>query len=298
MAVIATGVFDGVHLGHRKVIQTLVSCARERGEESLVLTFWPHPRVVFQNGARELKLLNSLNEKIAIMRSLGVDRVEVIPFDAGYAAMNAAAYMEKIVKDKFGGTCIVLGYDNRLGCDMLGYEALNPIAESLGLDTVVVDKATAGLLPSLSSTTIRNLIAEGNVSIASEMLGYQYSLEGVVVSGNQFGRTIGFPTANMQLYEPLKAVPANGVYLSAVSVAGFSGYGMTNIGVRPTIAPGSSIITIETNIFDFDKNIYGLPITIKFMQRIRDEIKFPSVGALKAQLESDCCDCHRILSEL
>ena len=287
-----TGFFDGVHLGHRLVIERLVSLAHARGDESLVVTFWPHPRAVLQNGARELRLLNSLEEKKELLRVLGVDRVEVLDFTRSFAALTAEQYLREILRDRFGVTTLLMGYDNRLGSDRLTAASLKPIADGMGME--LMELSPLSFRPSeasgeISSTQIRTALEEGDITSAAEMLGYGYALKGVVVAGNRLGRTIGFPTANMKLYEPLKLVPGRGVYVVEAEVLGKKYRGMTNIGLRPTV--GGSFTTIETHILDFDEDIYGLPLRITFLRRLRDEVHFPSLEALKEQLEKDrdCC---------
>ena len=335
-----TGFFDGVHTGHRLVIERLVSAAKARGDESLVITFWPHPRAVLQDGARELRLLTTLEEKKAILTGLDVDRVEVLDFTRRFASLTAEQYLRDILRERFGVTVLLVGYDNRLGSDRLTAPDLIPIASRLGLEIIPVESWSGGahiLKPStsstppiasdgplegrgpgapenlsifgvvrprvatglrmcapsnlpVSSTKIRKALEEGRVEDANGMLGYGYSLTGVVVAGNRLGRTIGFPTANMKLYEPLKLVPERGVYAVEVQVLGQKYRGMTNIGTRPTV--GGTVPTIETHIIDFGEDIYGLPLKITFLRRIRDEIHFPSLDALRAQLEQDRAACR------
>ena len=258
MAVIATGFFDGVHIGHRLVIETLVSEARKRGEESLALTFWPHPRIVLQDDAMELRLLNTAQEKLALLKGLGVDRVEQLEFTKEFSMMGTEQYLREIVKEKYGGTAILLGYDNRIGHDSVSPAQTAEIAASLGLDVIRAEKVSAVGI-AVSSTKIRTALKNGDVETASAYLCYDYSLSGIVVHGKKLGRTIGFPTANLELDEPLKLIPATGVYLSKVQVGGRSFYGMTNVGP-----------TIETHIFDFDEEIYGETIHVSFIKRIRD----------------------------
>ncbi len=287
-----TGFFDGVHTGHRLVIERLVSLARERGDESLVVTFWPHPRAVLQDGARELRLLTTLEEKKGLLKSLGVDRIEVLDFTRAFAALTAEEYLRDILRDRFGVTTLLVGYDNRLGSDCLTAPDLAPVAASLGIELVFVEECLEGA-PSrqpISSTKIRKALQEGRIEDATEMLGYGYSLTGVVVAGNRMGRTIGFPTANLRPYEPLKLIPARGVYAVEAEVLGKRYRGMTDIGTRPTV--GGTFPTIETHILDFDEDIYGLPLTITFLRRLRDEIHFPSLDALRQQLERDRTACR------
>lgn len=287
MAVVATGFFDGVHLGHRRVISVLVSSARERAEEAIVVTFATHPRAVLQQDARTLRLLSSPAEKAAMLKSLGVDRVEVLDFTRDFSRMKAEEYLQDIVRDRLGGTAVLLGYDNRLGSDQLSPEQLRPLAGRLGMDVVIVPPARLDSDIIVSSTKIRAALAEGRVGDAAAMLGYEYPVSGVVVSGKQLGRKIGFPTANMQLYEPLKLIPGRGVYLSEVETLGRRFYGMTNVGD-----------IIETNIFDFSEDIYGLDITVKFKKRLRDGKRLNSIEELKAQLTCDEALCRELCAGL
>ena len=303
VAVVTTGFFDGVHQGHRHVLETVVSAARERGEEAIVVTFWPHPRTVLQQDARELRLLTTLEEKKELLLAAGIDRVEVLPFTRSFASLKADDYLA-LLRDRFHASVIVMGYDNRIGSDNLTASeicdpqtvASRPLPDCRVLRTLPWAppsyKAEGGHGPAdhtspapVSSTQIRKALEEGKIEEANAMLGYRYGLYGVVVAGNRMGRTIGFPTANMQLYEPLKLVPANGAYEVEVEVLGKMLKGMCNIGLRPTV--DGKVRTIETHILDFDEDIYGLPLRIRFVRRLRDEQKFPSLEALKAQLEKD-----------
>ena len=287
--VVATGFFDGVHIGHRHVIKQLVEAAAARGDESMVITFWPHPRNVLQKEARSLRLLTTLQEKKEILSDLGVNHVEVLPFTKDFSSMTTEEYL-LMIKDKYGAKTILLGYDNRMGCDAEGADQVARIAMSLGLEVLREDMVPSQKGYAISSTKIRQRLEEGAVEEASAMLGYDYSLQGVVVAGNRLGRTIGFPTANMQLYEPLKLLPGNGVYFVRVETLGRNFYGMCNIGCRPTVSSGTSR-TIETNIFGFDEDIYGLDIRLSFISKIRDEVRFDSLEDLKIQLEQDRDSC-------
>lgn len=292
VAVVTTGFFDGVHLGHRHVLETVVSAARERGEEAIVVTFWPHPRTVLQQDAREFRLLTSLEEKKALLAAAGVDRVEVLPFTREFSALKAEEYLQ-LLRDRFGATLVVMGYDNRIGSDRKMAREIS-VTSTRKPDLVLLGPILPGTSTgkpdlvrevAISSTQIRHALEEGRIEEANGMLGYEYGLYGVVVAGNRTGRTIGFPTANMHLYEPLKLVPGNGVYAVEVEVLGATYKGMCNIGKRPTV--GGTTRTIETHILDFDQDIYGLPMRLRFLRRIRDERKFPSLEALRAQLLED-----------
>ena len=287
--VVATGFFDGVHTGHRHVIMQLVEAAAARGDESMVVTFWPHPRNVLQKEARTLRLLTTLAEKKQMLLDLGVDRVEVLDFTKDFSKMTTQEYL-LMLKEKFGAKTVLVGYDNRMGCDADDADQVMKTAAQVGLEAIRTEMIPSEHGYAVSSTKIRQKLEEGDVQSASAMLGYEYSLLGVVVAGNRLGRTIGFPTANMELYEPLKLVPGNGVYFVRVKTLGRDWYGMCNVGCRPTVGPGNTR-TIETHIFGFDEDIYGLDIKVTFLQKIRDEIQFASLEDLKKQLNHDKQTC-------
>ena len=255
-----------------------------------MVTFWPHPRNVLQDDARNLRLLTTLSEKKEILRRIHVDRVEVLPFTKEFSRLSAREYISDYIIGRLGGTAVVIGYDNRVGGDRLGPDGFASVAASLGLDVIWADRADTPGGVVISSTKIREALAEGKVEAASAMLGYDYSVLGVVVAGNRLGRTIGFPTANIKLYEPLKMLPGNGVYSVEAETLGRRFRGMCNIGVRPTVNAGNDT-TVETNIFGFDEDIYGLDLKVTFLRKIRQERRFESLDALKAQLERDKADC-------
>ena len=284
--VIATGFFDGVHIGHRFVIERLVNADRERGDQRMVVTFWPHPRNVLQDDARNLRLLTSLEEKKALLRGLGVDHVEVLPFTKEFSRLTTREYFRDVLIARFGAKAILIGYDNRMGSDPRTPESIEKVAQDEGLDVIRLGSVASPAGVTVSSTKIRDAVAAGQMEAAAAMLGYDYSLLGVVVAGNRLGRTIGFPTANIQLYEPLKLLPGNGVYSVDAETLGRKFKGMCNIGVRPTVRAGGQR-TIETNIFDFDEDIYGLDLKVTFHHKIRDERRFDSIDALQAQLAAD-----------
>lgn len=276
--VIATGFFDGVHIGHRFVIERLVGEARERGDQSMVVTFWPHPRNVLQDDARNLRLLTSLEEKKALLKGLGVDHVEVLPFTKEFSRLTTQEYLRDVLIARFGAKAILIGYDNRMGCDPQTPESIEKIAEGEGLDVIrlgSVASPSGGI--TVSSTKIREAVAAGEMEKAAAMLGYEYSLLGVVVAGNRLGRTIGFPTANIQLYEPLKLLPGNGVYSVEAETLGRKFKGMCNIGVRPTVRAGGqrtmrpiSSISTRTSTASTSK----LPSTARF---VTSAVSIPSM---------------------
>ncbi len=225
-----------------------------------------------------------------MLLDMGVDRVEILDFTRDFSRMTTQEYL-LMLKEKYGAKTVLVGYDNRMGCDAKDADQVMEAAAQTGLEAIRTEMIPSEQGYAVSSTKIRQKLEEGDVQAASAMLGYEYSLLGVVVAGNRIGRTIGFPTANMQLYEPLKLVPGNGVYFVRVQTLGCDLYGMCNIGCRPTIGQGNAR-TIETHIFDFDEDIYGLDINVTFIEKIRDEVKFASLEDLKNQLEIDKRICH------
>lgn len=287
MAVAATGFFDGVHLGHREVLKTLVSSARERGEEALVITFSQHPRTVLQQDAGKLRFLTTPEEKRLLLESAGAGRVETIPFTQEFASLSARDYISELLVKRYGVSSLILGYDNRLGGDRLSAPQLRELCAGMGLDARIVPPYRLADGSTVSSTKIRGLIASGKIEEANAMLGGRYMLSGVVVSGKQLGRTIGFPTANTVCSNPLKLVPGRGVYVTEVTVLGRRYYGMTNVGD-----------VIETNIFDFDESIYGLELGLRFITRIRDMRAMNGLEELKKQLSLDRSAAREIISSL
>ena len=291
--VIATGFFDGVHLGHRFILRQLVEESARRGDVSMVVTFWPHPRNVLHREEGNLHLLTSLDEKKALIEEIGVNHIEVVPFSRDFSGYTTEEYLREYIIGRFGGKAILLGYDNRIGSDQCFPDKTAEIAERLGLDVIRPEYVSSGET-AISSTRIRIALEAGDVVAANAMLGYGYKLQGTVVDGNKLGRTIGFPTANMSLDEPMKLIPGNGVYLVKVEVLGKTWSGMCNIGVRPTVGAGNAL-TIETNIFGFDADIYGHSISVEFVRKIREEVKFNNFAMLAKQLEEDRARCLGLL---
>lgn len=286
MVVAATGFFDGVHQGHRAVLDTLKKVAAEQQKGSAMITFWPHPRTVLQQDAHALRLLNTLEEKRQRVLSMGIDNFHVVNFSREFSKLSTKEFMEEYLIKRYNVSTLIIGYDHRLGNSSLQtQEQMREIAASLGIETIRVEEVHMGE-KMVSSTKIRGALQNGDVSTASELLGYRYLLHGVVVSGKQLGRKIGFPTANMELYEPLKLVPGNGVYLVDVEVLGHPYRGICNIGNRPTVGENQNR-TIETHILDFDEDIYGLDMKIEFVEKIRDEKKFSSLEELREQITRD-----------
>ncbi len=288
MVVAATGFFDGVHRGHRAVLEKVTSLAHESSGESAVITFWPHPRAVLQQDAAKFRLLTTLEEKKELLHSLGIDTVHVLTFDKDFASQTTEQFFRKFLVEQFGVTTLVAGYDHRVGNNPLQtQQQMFSIASQMGITPVRVGEYenTADHII-ISSTKIREALRNGSIELANKMLGYRYGLQGVVVEGKRIGRTIGFPTANIKLYEPLKLLPADGVYAVWAEVLNKSYKGITNIGTRPTISSGNEK-TIETHILGFDEDIYGLSLKIEFAGRLRNEEKFASLEQLKGQLTMD-----------
>lgn len=287
MVVAATGFFDGVHTGHRAVLEAVRQEAHARGAKSMVISFWPHPRTVLQKDAIKLRLLTSLEEKRQLILACGVDDFHVLPFTRAFAALSAQSFAKEYLREMFGVDLLVAGFNHHLGRDArLESPGLKEAIRPFGIQMMEVPPYVAPNGDTVSSTKIRASLAQGLVETANSWLGYPYALSGVVVEGHRLGRTLGFPTANIKLYEPLKQLPANGVYDVKVWVQDVCYRGMTNIGVRPTMGNGTDR-SIETHLFDFDEDIYGLTIKIEFLRHVRPEIAFPSLGALKEQLAID-----------
>ncbi len=286
MVVAATGFFDGVHKGHRKVLDTLCEIARREGKKSAVVTFWPHPRSVLQQGADNLRLLNSLEEKKELIRQAGVDEFFVLPFSREFSKLSSREFVAGYLRDKFAVSTLIIGYDHRMGhsSSETQEDFINMAAEE-GVKVVRVSEFIEGDL-TVSSTKIRNYLVSGELAKANDFLGYNYSLKGVVVSGKKLGRKIGFPTANLALYEPLKVIPGGGVYGVKVELLGKVYKGVCNIGTRPTVN-ATEERTIETHILDFNEDIYGLDMRVEFFFKIRDEVKFASLEELASQIEKD-----------
>jgi riboflavin kinase/FMN adenylyltransferase len=293
MVVAATGFFDGVHLGHAKVIELLCSTAKAEGKRSVVVTFWPHPRSILRQDAGKLRLLNSLEEKEERLKALGVDDVYVVDFTREFSKMTAEQFIRDFLIEKYGVSTLIVGYDHRLGCKKTGSDDIVRIAAKCGIEAVRVG-AISDSYNTISSTYIRNLIETGGIERANALLGYEYTLKGVVVPGCGKGRKIGFRTANMSLYDPLKLIPYNGVYAVRATVEGRTHNGVCNIGYRPTTQDGRGL-TVETHLLDFDEDIYGLDLSVRFVEFIREEQRFESMEQLRGQLFKDADDAREIL---
>ncbi len=282
--VVTIGTFDGVHLGHKAILKRLVETAQKEHLESVLLTFFPHPRMVLQKDS-DLKLLNTLPEKKALLEELGVDHIVVQPFTREFSRLNAVEYVRDILVHQLKAKKIIIGYDHRFGRNRTAN--IDDLKEFGEVYDFVVEEISAKELDdvTISSTKIRNALSEGAIETANNYLGYSYQLHGTVVKGKSLGKTISYPTANLKVSVSYKLIPKNGVYLTKVYIANETHYGLTSIGTNPTV--GGTSQTIETFILDFEKDLYGKELTIEFIHFIRDELVFENMEALKKAIHED-----------
>jgi riboflavin kinase/FMN adenylyltransferase len=282
--VVTTGTFDGVHLGHQRIINRLKEVAAKEGGETVLLTFHPHPRTVLFPESH-LSLLNTPAEKQLLLERAGIDHLIVIPFTKEFSQLSSEAFIRNILVDRIGTKKLVIGYDHHFGRNREGsFEHLKEFGPVYGFSVEDIPAKDVDNV-NVSSTRIRKALESGNVRTANEYLGYEYFMSGTVVKGKQLGRTLGYPTANIDLDDKSKMIPADGIYAVRVTYNGEMFGGMMSIGMNPTV--DGTHRTIEVNIFNFDKNIYGETLTIHFLNRIREEMKFDSLQALIKQMESD-----------
>lgn len=294
-AVITFGTFDGVHHGHRKLANKIKALAKEFKGESILVTFHPHPRSIIYPKDRSLKLLSTLDEKLALFEHIGVDHVVVVPFSFEFSRMSANEYVEKFIIGKFQPSCLVIGYDHRFGLNRQGdYDLLTMYASEGKFKLEQVEKQELEQI-TISSTKIRRAIEEGRMQEASLLLGYHYQLTGEVVHGDKLGAKIGFPTANITVDDENKLIPMEGIYAAKMRVDGIEGKCMVYIGKRPTIDDDLEK-TIEVNIFDFKSNIYNKDLTLEFIEFIREDHKFDSIALMTNQLKLDKIRAEEILN--
>lgn len=286
-AVVTIGTFDGVHLGHQKIIEQLKAAAAAIDGENVIITFHPHPRMVLHASGHSIQLLTLPDEKIELLSDAGIDHLVVVAFDEAFAKQSAKDYIHHFLVEKFHPHTIIIGYDHHFGHNREGnYQLLADLQTTFGYS---VQEISANVLKdiTISSTSVREALLQGNVQAAAEWLGYAYSIEGKVIIGQQLGRTIGFPTANIQIGSSEKLIPSNGVYVVEVQInkePPFFG-GMMNIGFRPTVDGRTK--HIEVHLFNFNENLYDATIKVYFLKKLRNEIKFEGLEALKAQLAKD-----------
>jgi riboflavin kinase/FMN adenylyltransferase len=294
-AVVTSGTFDGVHFGHQRILGRLHEIAEKNGGETVVLTYWPHPRLVLFP-EEELFLLTTIEEKAELLSKFHIDHLVVIPFTRQFAQTRSEAFIKDILVDKIGLKKLVIGYDHRFGKNRSGqFDVLKKDAPVYGFEVEEIPKQMIEN-NAVSSTKIRRALLEGRIEIADEYLGRPYSIHGKVVEGDKIGRTIGFPTANIEVLFKHKLIPAEGVFAVRVKVLGKAYRGMLNIGYRPTF--NGTKKRMEVHIFDFDKEIYDEEITVGFYRKIRSEMKFQNAEELKAQLADDKLAAMKILGNI
>lgn len=283
-SIMTLGTFDGVHIGHQKIIKKLIQSTKHYACESLVLTFFPHPRMVLQD-IQEIKLLNTIEERIQLLEACGLDNLVIHPFDQAFSRLSAEEFVSSILIDQFNIKKIIIGYDHRFGRnrtaninDLIGFGK----QFDFEVEQISVQEIDA---VSVSSTKIRKALLDGNIALANEYLGYAYLLTGTIAKGKGIGRTIGFPTANLSIEESYKLIPKNGVYIIQSKLNDKLKFGMMNIGFNPTVNGDSQ--SIEIHFFDFDDDLYDKKIQIQILSRIRDEQKFENIDLLAKQLIKD-----------
>ena len=282
--ILTLGTFDGVHIGHKKILNKLTQNTENEKYESLVLTFFPHPRMVLQEHS-DIKLLNTIAEKIDLLKKIGIENLVIHPFDETFSRLTAEEFVSSILVDRFHIQKIIIGHDHRFGRNRTAdIDDLIAFGKQYDFEVEQISVQEINEI-SVSSTKIRNALLEGNMALANEYLGYEYVLTGIIIKGKQLGRTIGFPTANLKIEENYKLIPQNGVYIVKSIINEQTVFGMMNIGFNPTVDGQKQ--SIEIHYFDFNADLYNQKISISILHRIRSEQKFESVELLKEQLEKD-----------
>lgn len=282
--IVTLGTFDGVHIGHHAILKKICNTAKKENLESVILTFFPHPRKIVSDNF-DIKLLNTISEKSELLEALGVQNFIIHPFDKTFSELSPREFVSQVLVEKLNVQKIIIGHDHKFGKNRAAdFNDLILFGKEFGFEVEEISAQQINEV-SVSSTKIRNALLDGAISLANEYLGYPYVLTGKVVKGNQLGRTIGFPTANVQISEDYKLIPKNGVYVVTANVNTFTHVGMMNIGVKPTL--GENKLSIEVHLLDFDEDIYHQNIQIHILERLRDEKKFESFEALQTQLKLD-----------
>lgn len=282
--IVTLGTFDGVHLGHNVILDKICNIAKQENLESVLLTFFPHPRLIVSNDS-EIKMLNTMAEKAMLLEQKGIQNFIIHPFDKLFSELSPREFVEQVLIKQLNIHKIIIGYDHKFGKNRAAdFNDLIAFGKEFGFEVEEISAKQVNEV-SVSSTKIRNSLLEGNISLANAYLGYSYMLSGIVVKGNQLGRTIGFPTANIEIPENYKLIPKNGVYIVTAIVNKKTIFGMMNIGVKPTL--GENLLSIEVHLLQFSEDIYGQEIQVNVIERLRDEQKFESFESLKSQLEID-----------
>ncbi|MCX6274179.1 MAG: bifunctional riboflavin kinase/FAD synthetase [Bacteroidetes bacterium] len=293
-AVSTIGTFDGVHAGHQKIISRLCEMAGSEKGESVVLTFFPHPRMVLQPDDNNLKMLTTMSERIELLKKSGVDHLIIQPFNKEFSRQSAVEFVRDILVNKIGTKTLVIGYDHHFGRNREGsFKDLEEMAPIYGFRLEEIPKHVINEL-AVSSTKIRNSLLTGDVQTANRLLGYEFSLSGKVADGDKIGRTLGYPTANISIAEPYKLIPATGIYAVLVKVEDKLHKGMLYIGYRPVVQ--GKRLSVEVNIFDFNENIYNNNITVLLKARVRDDIHLSSLEELKKKMNEDKLVATKLLA--
>ncbi|WP_299456055.1 bifunctional riboflavin kinase/FAD synthetase [uncultured Microscilla sp.] len=284
--IVTSGTFDGVHVGHQKILARIREISSKSNGETVLITFWPHPRIVLSDGNTDLKLLSTINEKARLLEKHGIDHLVVLPFTKEFSQLSPDAFIKQVYVQGVGTQKLVIGYDHRFGKNREGgFDYLKEHASSYGFEIEEISRHDIDDVV-ISSTKIRNALLEGNIEIANQYLGYAYSIEGKVMHGDKIGRTMGFPTANLNIPETFKLIPADGIYAVEALLGNEQLKGMLYIGNRPTLSGGSQR-RIEVNLFDFDRDIYDESLKLCLVAKIRGDEKLDSLEALKLKLKDD-----------
>jgi len=283
-SVVTIGTFDGVHIGHKAILKKMTTIAKEAQLESIILTFFPHPRMVLQKDAN-LKLINTIDEREKLLGQIGLDHLIIHPFTKEFSRLTALEFVRDILSNGLNIKKIIIGYDHRFGRNRTA--TINDLIEFGAVYNFEVIEINAQQLNdvSVSSTKIRNALNTGDIEMAASFLGYNFILSGTIVKGKGIGKTLDFPTANLHIKEGYKLIPKNGVYIVRSEIFGKTIFGLTNIGTNPTV--GGKSKSIETYFLDFKSNLYNESIQLEFLTRVRDEEKFNSVKALKEAIRND-----------
>ena len=293
-SIVTIGTFDGVHIGHRKIITDMVAKGKKENLLTILLTFFPHPRMVLQKDSN-IKMIDTINEKKNIFKKLGVEVLIIQPFTKDFSRMSAIKFTRDILVNSLKVSKLMIGYDHRFGRNR---EATVQTLKGFGLDyNFKVDEIPAQDIESISvsSTKVRKAIRSGDFKLVNKFLSRPFNLSGKIIKGDELGRKIGYPTANLKIFEKYKLKPQNGVYLARTKLKNQTYFGMMNIGIRPTISAKNN--QIETHLFDFNGNLYGHEMTLEILEKIREEKKFKSIEKLKIQLDIDKKHCQKLIPQ-
>jgi riboflavin kinase/FMN adenylyltransferase len=295
--ILTIGTFDGVHLGHQKILKKLSELKKKTGLNSVILTFDPHPRKVLFPEQKDLKLITTTDEKLELLEQHGIDVSVVYPFSRAFAQMDATAYIRDILVKSLKVKHLIIGYDHKFGNNRDGdIHTLRNFAKEFNYEVEEISVQDIDNI-NISSSKIRRALENGDVELANKYLGYEFFMNGLVVQGKKLGRTLGYPTANLRIENEDKMIPAIGIYFVSVKTDGEEFYGMLSIGKNPT-TDNDDLVKIEVNIFEFDRDIYNKNIHVTFIKRLRNEQKFENLDALKDQLKRDKENCVKLMAEL